>query len=216
MFRDYNVPLICSLYVVVLLFAGCSSGSGNGGTNPPAFDIEIALADAWGQFAAGSYATALSGFDDILTHDSTNAEAYIGKGWCYAYQGKFSTGIWAFNEAKSHGTASLDADMGSAVIYRDLPDYAKAATFAAAVIYVDSSYTFRHRATVDFKDAHLIMAESYFHQGESRFSEAAIEIDYLCGILRLEKLPSVGSVTDDEYEKAMASKLEDLSELLSD
>jgi len=216
MFSKYNILLIPFAFMVLSLFAGCSSDGDDNGTGPPSFNVDASLLAAWGKFEIQDYDAALSGFKDVLGHDNTNAEAYIGKGWCYAYQGSLSISILAFDEARSHGTASLDADMGSAVVYRDLPDYSKAVSFAKAVIYVDSNYVFSHRTSVDYKDAHLIMAQSYFHQGESEFDKAAVEMNYLCDILGLSTLPNSTDVTDEEYEKAIATKLEELTDLLSE
>jgi len=197
----------------ILTVAGCSSG-GNG---PGPYDIEQNLNIAWNHFDSEDYDQALAKFNEVLSHSEDNPEALLGKGWSFAFEGDYDSSITLFQSAIDNGLATPDALMGLAVVYRDYPNYLLCMTKSAEVIEADSFYVFSERTTIDYKDAHLIIAECAYLLGSSHFPTAHDEINYLCGLLgEPEPLPDPGTLPGDEYEMLVAEKLEDISLLISD
>lgn len=205
------------LYIRLLLIAmlttsinlACSSGGGTG----PSYDIEANLRSGWSQFSSGNYNEAISTFTDVLDHSEDNSEALLGRGWSYGYINEYSSAISDFNDV-STPSDSIDAHMGLAAIYRDYPNYQQAVSHASTVIESDSNYVFSQKTSIDYKDAHLIKAQSYFRLGKSYFDDAHTEIDYLCNVVGISNLPNPDTISDEEYEMALSEKLEQLSVLI--
>ncbi len=197
----------------ILSLAGCSSG-GNG---PEPYDVEANLNRAWNYFASEDYDQALDKFNEVLSHSENNPEALLGKGWSFAFEGDYDSSFTYFDYAIDFGVGTADAYMGLAVVYRDYPDYSMGMLIGAAVIEADSFYVFSERTTINYKDAHLIIAECAYLLGSIHFPTAHDEINYLCDLLgEPEPLPDPGTLPGEEYEILMAEKLEDLSLLISD
>ena len=197
----------------ILSLAGCSSG-GNG---PKPYDVEANLNLAWNHFDSEDYDQALAKFNEVLTNSKNNPEAFLGKGWSFAFEGDYDSSITLFESAIDSGLETADALMGLAVVYRDYPNYISGMSKSAEVIEADSFYVFSERTTINYKDAHLIIAECAYLLGSSHFPTAHDEINYLCDLLgEPEPLPDPGTLSGEEYEILMAEKLEDLSLLISD
>ncbi len=202
-----------SLSIVLSLMA-CSLKKGS--TEPLPYDVNAELNRGWSFFQSGEFDNANEVFAEVLSHSWNNPEAHLGSGWCYAFLGKLQKASAQLILANESDLATPDADMGLAVVYRDMPDYSKAIDYSNAVLAADSTYSFSKRPSIDYKDAHLIKAVCYFGMGSSTFQDAHKEINFLCGILGLPLLPDYDSVTDDEYEKQMAQKLERISEIIGE
>jgi len=214
--RIFRLSVLSALFIVAVALAGCSSS----GTDPePPYDVDANLAAAWQKFTSANYDGAIAGFSDVIAHAGSNSEAYLGRAWSKAYDKDFSGAVSDFNTAKTNGLDTpADADMGLAAVYRDYPagnpDYQSAISHASAVIGADSSYVFWKRVTINFKDAHLIKAQSYFRLGESYFSLAHGEVNLLCEYQAIGLLASPESFTEGGYEEALAAKLDVLTELI--
>ena|GEM_PF-1528404 len=205
----------------VLQVAGCSSGKP---TPPPApFDVEGNLAKAWGYFSSNNYDDGADLFSEVVSHSKSSSEAYLGRGWCYAFVGdkdEAFSDLWTAITYDTRNEYTVDANMGLAAVIRDCPHYSdyltQAIERASAVINADSSYVFSRRPSIDYKDAHLIIAQSHFRRGSAYFSLAHATVNYLCGLQGLAPLPDAAGVPDDQYEQMMAEKLEILTEQIGD
>ena len=208
---------IAILGLLVLLGLGCSSDKGE---EPVPFDVNAAMQRAWNHFQADDYDDAQAVFSDVIAHDGDNAQAYMGRGWCFAYLAQQDESLYDdaradFGSAISNNIESPDADMGFAAVYRSLDEfYDSAIVFASQVIEADSGYVFSKDMTINYLDAHLIKAYCHFYLGDDHFPQAHIEVNYLCTrvLYPLDSLPDPETFNDDGYERALALKLELLTE----
>ncbi len=221
--RTYSKFLffVVSLAPALMLVFGCSSS--DNGTRPKPFDVEANLAKGWNLFGSSDYQDGLDVFYDVLEHSENHPEAFLGKGWCFAFAGDLDSAIVALRAAiefNDHGLYYIDANMGLAAVIRDCLDYPdnfkEAIDRAQAVIDEDADYVFSKRTTIDYKDAYLIVGQCQFRRGSSYFRYAHTAVNYLCGLEGLELLPDAASLPADEYEHLMAEKLEKLTELIGD
>jgi tetratricopeptide (TPR) repeat protein len=195
----------------VSLWSGCSSNKGT----TPVYDVAANLSKGWASFSTSTYDSAVTTFTDVLSHSANNAEALLGRGWCYAFKNQYDSSMSDLNAA-STGSTMNDAKMGLAAVYRDFPDLNAAITYATAVIAADSQYVFSKRTSIDYKDAHLIKAQCYFRQGKDSFPSAHIEVNYLCVLLGLAGLPDPNTLSPAEYERQLGQRLVDLSARIGD
>jgi len=205
------------LLVVTGILLSCSGGDDGGGTTEPEpFDAEATMAEAWNDFEAGLYEDAEEKFTEVIEHDSEDADAFLGRGWSKAFQSEFSSAVTDFLEALEQGHADYDADMGVAASYRDLPNYEGAINYAKTVINNRPQYSFSRKPSIDYLDAHLIIAQSHFRLGGSHYSLAHEKINYLCKIEGLDTIPEYGTLPAEDYEKLLAETLEELTEIIGD
>ncbi len=208
---------IAILGFLLLLGLGCSSDKGE---EPVPFDVNAAMQRAWSNFQADDYDDAQAVFSDVIAHDGDNAQAYMGRGWCFAYlaqddESLFDNARADFGSAISSNIESPDADMGFAAVYRSLDEfYDSAIVFASQVIEADSGYVFSKDLTINYLDAHLIKGYCSYYLGEAYFPQAHIEVNYLCTrvLYPLDSLPDPETFSGDEYERKLALKLELLTE----
>ncbi len=206
--------------VLLLLGIGCSKKKVE---EPPPFDVNAAMTRAWNDFQSDDYDGAREEFSSVISHDAENANAYMGRGWCYAYLAKqneslFDSAKADFGSAKSRNIGSADADMGFAAVYRSLDGFCDSAiVFAGNVIAADSNYVFSKDFTTNYLDAHLIKGYCNYYLGEDHFPQAHIEVNYLCTrvLYPLDSLSDPSTYTGDSYERALALKLELLTEQIS-
>lgn len=203
------------LLLHALLIISCSS-SDNGTDPPEPYDVGENMEIAWQRFASGDYSEALAKFDEILYHSTDNPEALMGKGWCFAFQAEYDYAIIVFQSAIDNDLDTPDVRIGLASVYRDYHDYSAGLSNAESVIDADSLYQFSRRTTIDYKDAHLIIAECAYYLGSSYYPTAHEAINYLCDLLGIAPLPDAGSIPGDEYEMQMVQKIDDLTDLIAD
>ncbi len=224
-FRHTKISILMALAAAgLLLLNGCSSDNG---TPPPPFDVEENLAKAWGHFASSDYDEGLDVFSEILEHSHSEAEAYLGKGWCLAFEAELDSALVCLRTAIKYDVRNeykSDANMGLAAVTRDYLDYPdnfkEAVDRAKAVIEADSNYVFSKRTSIDYMDAHLIIAQCYFRRGVEYYPPpfAHSTVNYLCDVAGLDSLPDPDQpgISADEYERMLADKLEALTELIGD
>ena len=206
--RAVNIRLVPMLLVVAVLVDGCSKST------PPGYDVAANLATGWSQFAAANYGSAKATFQDVLAHSSGNPEGSLGLGWALAFLELYPDAQASFRIAAASADFKADAQMGLAVVYRDLPNLDSSIIYCNRLIASDSNYSFSKRPTVNYLDAHLIKAECYFRKGTPFYDSVAQELNYLSTIEGLPLLPSPGTLTPQEYEDALLDRLQALSEIL--
>lgn len=210
-----------SALAVLLVFIGCSSSEPTGpNPPPPPFDADAHIAAGWASFAAGSYQAGVTSFSTVIAHENANAEAYSGRGWCYTLMTMYDSAYSDLRAAIMYDLGTQDANMGLAAIFRDYvtyPDHLKEAIERAnAVVEDDADYIFSKRTSIDYRDAHLIIAQCQFKRGANYFRFAHEEINYLCGLEQVAPLPDASTMSPEAYELLMSEKIEQLTELLGD
>ena len=196
--------------LISLAIFGCSS-KGDG----PSYDVDGNLRVGWNQFSAARYDSSKSTFQDVLSHSTGNAEANLGLGWAWAFLKVYAESQKCFRAATTSSQWRVDAQMGLATIYRDIPNFDSAIAYCGRVLDADSSYSFVKRSTINYLDAHLIIAQSYFRKGTPFYDLVRDELDYLWVVKGLPQLPDPGSLSPAEYEDALLERLTTLSALLS-
>jgi hypothetical protein len=221
--RKYMTAMIVLAlgFTAMLLMAGCSSDKPT--PPPPPFDVEGSIVRAWGHFSSSNYEDGAELFSEVIKHSESNGVAYLGRGWCYAFTGEKDgafNDLWVAITYDTRSEYTIDANMGLAAVVRDCPDYTNYLTQAIdranAVIDADSTYVFSRKPSIDYKDAHLIIAQSYFRQGAAYFSLAHPTVNYLCDLQGLDPLPDAAGIPAVQYEQMMAEKLEILTEQIGD
>lgn len=160
----------------IALAAGCG---GDGGTGPGA-TAESRTNEGWALFEAGDYTGAIGKFNSAVSIDDTYADAYNGLGWSLAKLDSLARAITNFNDCISNGMSG-DPHAGRAPVYRDLepPQFSSAVSSASSALSLDRRYSFGHDTTFDWRDLHLIMAQSHFGLGQYDLANA--EVDSLGG-----------------------------------
>jgi len=205
-----QIRTIAACLLLTAIWLACGGGNG------PGYDVAGNLAKAWDYFEDEDYDGALAKFIEVIdntTGGTARLAAYVGKGWCYAFELEYTPAVAAFDTSLQYDTTA-DALMGLAAVCRDLPNYQAAVNYATLLIAADSDYVFAHRPSINFADAHLIKAQAYFHLGATYFPNAHSEVNYLCELADIEPLPDPETLPADEYELALAAKLEELGEIL--
>lgn len=161
----------------LLGFAGCSSDGGGTGPETPGPGGNTAgmkIAEGWQHFEASppDYNAALAAFGEAVSAKSDTAEAYVGRGWSYAFLAvgsndlKYSSAIADFNRAKTYEPANTDAWAGLALAQYAVKDYNSALSSTNQVLDRDASWVFSHKTDINSVDLHLVRAHVYYFQGK--------------------------------------------------
>jgi tetratricopeptide (TPR) repeat protein len=158
------------------LTMGCG---GDGGTGPGA-TAASRTSEGWVLFEAGDYTGAIGKFNSAVSIDDTYADAYNGLGWSFAKMDSLARSITSFGDCIANGMSG-DPHAGRAPVYRDLapPQFSNAVSTASSALALDRRYIFEHDTTFDWRDLHLIMAQSQFGLGQ--YDLANTEVDSLGG-----------------------------------
>jgi hypothetical protein len=168
------------VFLLLLAAAGCSKGSSS--TGPDESKAKVSLAQGWQDFEGQRFDSAVNDFTTAFTAASLSAErgeALTGRGWSYAYKRNlpsaradlvFATGVSGIDA----GVLS-DARVGAAFVLYGLNDFTGAAAYADTALTRAPSYTFSHDSKVTAKRVRLLLAQSYFANGQ--FSQAASQMD---------------------------------------
>lgn len=190
------------LLIVLMLAHGC----GGGGDTAPAESASSRTAEGWTLFEDGDYEGAIEKFARALTLDASYADAYNGFGWSYARLDSLSTSLNSFGEAITRtGTSAVlvDSYAGSSPAYRDLltrpSHFDSAAVYASNALALDRRYIFEHDGDFDWRDLHLIMAQSFFALND--YSAANARVDSLGGNVQDPGSPSFVEDLAGEIER---------------
>jgi tetratricopeptide (TPR) repeat protein len=196
--------LFYGIVSVTALSLACGGGDGGGGGGPS--DTAASLTSkGWTEFDGGDYHDAITKFNEALALDAGYAEAHCGLGWAYARLDSLNKALNALSQCISHGMTDADPYAGKAPVYRDLkpPQFTQAISSAATALSKDSDYVFDHYQSFDWRDLHLIKAQSYY--GLAQYTNAKGEVDALGGISL--------DPESDTFEEDLAAEIERLEGL---
>jgi len=129
--------------------------------------------EGWKSFEEGDYPSAITNFQQAITENASDAEAYNGLGWCYLFDDSLSKSITNFEASLSFENL-IDANAGVALALAELSDFSHAVTHASVVINASPSYVFSHHTSVDIKMIRLTKAKSAAALGD--FTTALNEV----------------------------------------
>jgi tetratricopeptide (TPR) repeat protein len=159
---------------------GCG-GDGGGGPSDTAASLTAA---GWALFEQGEYDAAKVKFYQALNLDATYADAYNGIGWSNAKLDSLSQSLSSFGECITFDNVLAEAYAGCAPVYRDYETepahFDSAVAMATQALSLAASFSFSHDLSFDWRDLHLIMAQSHYGLGE--FLEAKAHVDSLGGV----------------------------------
>ena len=159
---------------------GCG-GDGGGGPSDTAASLTAA---GWALFEQGEYEAAITKFDQALGLDATYSDAYNGLGWSNAKLDSLAEALGNFGECLVFNSTLADAYAGCAPVYRDYETepahFDSAIATASQALILEATYFFSHDDSFDWRDLHLIMAQSYYGLGE--FLDANTHVLALGGV----------------------------------
>ncbi len=143
-------------------------------------ESEIVLQSAWHHFENEDYTLALSEFKLLINRNVYKAEAYMGCGWSLLRTPGASLieslGYFIKSTESSGGTSFQDEILaGSSIISLSIEYYDDAIKLAERV---NSSWTFEHDATLNYKDIVLVRAIAWYALGSfAKSLEAVKQLD---------------------------------------
>ena len=173
-------PLIA---LVVLAASGCAKDSSPSGPGLALSDKDN-LAQGWRQFEAQQYDSAAASFTSAYSAASTDAikgEAVEGRGWAFMYKRNLTAARTDFMAAI--GTTGIqsgildDARAGASFTLYSLNMFSDAAAYSNAALTDNPSYAFAHDPKITSRRVRLLLAQSYYANGQ--FTPAAAQIDLL-------------------------------------
>ncbi|MCB9473763.1 MAG: hypothetical protein H6678_08135 [Candidatus Delongbacteria bacterium] len=127
---------------------------------------EGALSSAWNRYAQQDYDGALAAFSALLDTGGLYPEASEGQGWCQLMLGQATPAALAFRQALLADDERNSARVGEAFARRDSspPDYPRVIQRAREALRRDPDFRFSHDTHIDWRDLHLLMAQTFFYQ----------------------------------------------------
>lgn len=216
--RHEFVP--AALLLGLLLAGGCGGGDDDGPTTPtgPSTAAEY-TARGWERYEAGDYDGAAGDFTTAIDRDATWGEAHAGAGWT---QLAVAVSAPAMEQAAVHFVAALNygengayvqAGRAAASLGAGGSALTAAVTQAQAALDAAPTFEFEHRASIDWRDLHLIQAFAHAAQGHFDSALAATAAITDGGID--ENDPDtweVGGLTYPTYLGAVLAHLHSLSQ----
>ncbi|MBS13290.1 MAG: hypothetical protein CME19_17010 [Gemmatimonadetes bacterium] len=160
----------------LLILSGCGGGTGMGGVQG---SQETLIFEGWELYRTAAteadYAAAEQLFGNALSLDPSFSEAHNGLGWINLQRAGqeqdsdvqerlLQTAQTNFQRATDTNLENADAWTGLAGVELALDNYDSAINAANQALQIDPQYFSTHD-NVDFKDLHLVLAESYLASG---------------------------------------------------
>jgi hypothetical protein len=166
--------------IALLACFGCSKDSSTG-PNQNLSDVAY-IAQGWSDFEAQRYDAAINNFTQAYIQTSSpsvRGDALNGRGWSYAYKRDLTKAsgdlVFAVNLNGITPAALNDVRAGAAFVLYSMNNFPSAITYATAVLADSPSYAFSHDSKVTARRVRILLAQSYFANGQ--FPLAAGQMD---------------------------------------
>lgn len=161
-------------YIILILFLIFACDADNG--TDPDLTAEELIAQGWENFESADYSAALTSFEEAISKDETIADAFNGAGWTNGRLTNLTDAVSRFSSAITLNANLTDAHAGLAFAHNAQKSYQSAINSANTAIGLESGWDFSHDETLDYKDLHLLLAESYFATLDFTSSLAQVQI----------------------------------------
>jgi tetratricopeptide (TPR) repeat protein len=173
--------LVPALTATVLLLTVLVTGCGDNGQSSG--NAAALIAEGWNLFMSADYQSAVSKFDQAISAEPTNRDAYDGLGWSLTRLGDLQGAYNAFLHVLSYLVKpSRDTYAGQAIVTLALKEYSEAAANANwAIERFPTDYDFRYDPDVTSITLRLIRATARFHLAEydAAYSDVVVLNDLL-------------------------------------
>jgi tetratricopeptide (TPR) repeat protein len=190
-----------SSFLAAGLLAGCAAA--------PETDVREAIAQAWEDFASGSWAEARDGFQHATGKEPDNVEAWTGLGWSLARLGDLPEARVAFTTTRDLRPAAAQAYAGAAVVEhawagRPMSSASLGLTISLAdsALAISPGFVFEHDTRVTWEDLRLIIAQSAYTLGD--YDRVLVEIENLGGDVPNPASPTLAQDILNELEVLFA------------
>lgn len=191
---------LASLFAL-LFYMACSSGGGNGGTEPEQPTVDELIAQGWAAFEAGNYQTAQQRFTEARQIDSSPVDIFVGLGWSLFRLDQLTQASNEFRAGSDRSDAPADLFAGYAFVLNALKRYTNSNTQADAALSRDANWSFSHGTGLNADDLRVLKAQNFFLLGE--FASSLNEVKNLN--------PSFAAdVRTAEGQQALAAEIERL------
>jgi tetratricopeptide (TPR) repeat protein len=174
-----------TLIVSILGAAIACLSCGDDGPSGPGEDASPLVSQGWTYFEDGQFDSARVQFEEALSIEPDLADAHNGLGWSILFLGlppsnePLDEAVTAFERAIDLELYAADPQVGLAIAHQAEGDYEAAVDYALEALDLEPTYSFRHRQSVNYLDVRIVLAQSYFHMGESHYPEAQAQVDIL-------------------------------------
>ena len=212
--RNQVLPTLTALLSLVWLASGCGGGGGSAQSTPtnPGPSYTDVVGEGWSAFHSGDYQGAITRFEQAISMDSTQVEAFSGLGWSLSRLGELETADPVFARGSSKaGSAALRADLFAGWAFltnaradtsgTDLQSYLDSNSRAGQALTLAPAWSFSHIAGLDDQDLHLLRAANDFLLGE--FTQSLTETRVLAPTFTAD-------VATPDGRAALAAEIESL------
>ncbi|MBN2010901.1 tetratricopeptide repeat protein [candidate division KSB1 bacterium] len=158
--------------------------------------------DGWQTyFENKEYQNALNAFKDAIIADQEYTDAYNGAGWASARLSSLDEAVGYFEQCIGLDATIVDAQAGLAFAYQADMNYTDAISAAKTALQTNSTWSFSHDTSLNYKDLHLLLAACFFATGD--YSQSLTEVRILNSTFNT----TVGTI---EGKAALAEEIERL------
>ena len=140
-------------------------------------DIGNFLVYGWEAFETDNYSDAEDYFRQYVQFNSTSIEGSTGFGWCQLRLNSLQNSINSFFEALDINEDYINALSGLILSLYQTRDDISVIIYGKQLFEQDSLYVFEHDTSYNYRDIHLILADSYNSLGMEK--DAQTQIDFV-------------------------------------
>lgn len=173
-------------------------------------DIGNFLVYGWEAFETGNYSDAEDYFRQYVQFNSTSVEGFTGLGWSQLKLDSLENSINSFSNALDINEDYINALSGLILSLYQTRDDIPVTIYGEQLFEQDSLYIFEHDTSYNYRDIHLILADSY--NSLEMTEDAQIQVDIIFPENGLDPSVSASWLVDNitylTYEEALTAVIE--------